>query len=342
MNSGYGHRRSLKAKSLSAPLRPWQRAHFNAYAWAPSLAVPLPEGSSFPSGPIAISHAFTGLAGTAIALLGRWLFLQYLDPDSRLRLVNFAAAWWPFVFSVLVAFIPDMRKAHWGWRTSVVAAGFMYSILLWHQQGIQMEASRSELSQAVETAVDRSNEHSDKSMSELRSGMTELMDKMSDEIGSTISGSTSSLAESLGRMPSVDTKAELKSTFMPFSGLLQKSQFPIEEITLSRNDDGSITVPFSIMNISPNNAAEQVELWIEICSKCTFISDPDRFRRLEGMSANMRYRRLGTINAGLTMERMTAAIEVPQNTRRFAVRFRHSCTNCGTLIIEEPFYVVIN
>src|SRR5690349_11578322 len=46
------------ASWLPSAVGPWHAAHFFAKISAPCLAVPLPGGSSFPSGPIAMSQAW--------------------------------------------------------------------------------------------------------------------------------------------------------------------------------------------------------------------------------------------------------------------------------------------
>src|ERR1035441_5305615 len=74
-----------------------------------------------------------------------WASAHRHDPDIDLKLTNFLAAFWPFAISVFAAFIPDLEKIDKMrpiWRIGIVAAGLMYSLILWHQQSVALDSSR--------------------------------------------------------------------------------------------------------------------------------------------------------------------------------------------------------
>ena len=105
----------------------------------------------------------------AVAILGcaavfMWTFLHPQDPDQQYKIVNFLSAWFPFAISIIIALIPDLGtrvKKGWVWRLGVITAGFTYSYLLWHQQGLNLDVSRKDQEKVVTDAVTKANQHTD-------------------------------------------------------------------------------------------------------------------------------------------------------------------------------------
>jgi len=62
-----------------------------------------------------------------VALAAFFLFLYWNNP----HFVNLAAVLLPTAFSLLLAFVPDLRKAHLFWRLGIVVLGLIGSAVLW-------------------------------------------------------------------------------------------------------------------------------------------------------------------------------------------------------------------
>lgn len=120
-------------------------------------------------------------------LASRWMYLHRTERDFWLLLANFIVVLLPFAFSIFFAFVPDMKTKHIALRISVVVVGIAFSVVLWEQQKLAMDASARDQKEAIEKAVSKSNEHTD-----------EKFGKFKGEIESDINKSTSSLNESIG------------------------------------------------------------------------------------------------------------------------------------------------
>ena len=84
------------------------------------------------------------------------MFLHWDDP----RLINDTVACIPVVLTIVIAFVPNLSKAHTIWRIGIVAVGLAWSILLWKQQ---VQAGHDQ-ENAMARVLKEANEHSDKQM----------------------------------------------------------------------------------------------------------------------------------------------------------------------------------
>jgi len=110
--------------------------------------------------PLMVAGAGFGLCACAYLVCG--LFLYWNSPE----LINFLAAWIPFVLSVLFAFVPAGKEMKhewmkWSWRGGVVAIGFFWSVMLWHQQDLNSQTSAAQTQGALGSAVSQANSHAD-------------------------------------------------------------------------------------------------------------------------------------------------------------------------------------
>jgi hypothetical protein len=79
------------------------------------------------------------------------------------------AAWISFVLSF--AFVPEHKMSTTKkilWRSGVIAVGFIWSVVLWHQQVITDKTAKEDQERIVTKAVTQSNEHSDKQIGAVR------------------------------------------------------------------------------------------------------------------------------------------------------------------------------
>src|ERR1022692_1354441 len=101
--------------------------------------------------------SFIGIATVvfcALIWLCRGMYVYWDDP----KIVNFLAAWIPLVLSILVAFVPEHQmtvKKKIMWRGSVILVGFIWSVVLWHQQDITDRIARADQERMVTNAVIR-------------------------------------------------------------------------------------------------------------------------------------------------------------------------------------------
>jgi hypothetical protein len=94
------------------------------------------------------------------------------EPDFALKLTNFAVVLLPFAFSILFAFVPDMRTKHIAWRILVIVIGVGFSCLVWEQQQLSTQAARKDQQDAINIAVNEANKHSDSQIGAVRGDLT--------------------------------------------------------------------------------------------------------------------------------------------------------------------------
>jgi hypothetical protein len=160
------------------------------------------------------------VAACAIIWMSRGIYVYWNDG----RIVNFLAAWIPFVLSILLAFVPEREMTTIKkllWRSSVIAVGFAWSVVLWHQQVIADQQAKSDQQQIVADAVGKSNQHSDQQIGAVRtdvqgvkSDMQAVKRDLENKFGEAISKSTSSLSESIVKAGKPEL-AHVQFTFWP-------------------------------------------------------------------------------------------------------------------------------
>jgi hypothetical protein len=97
------------------------------------------------------------------------------------KIVNFVAAWIPFVLSLLLAFVLEHKMGtpkRILWRTGVIAVGFIWSAVLWHSQVITGRTANEDRKGILRQAVVESNQHSDQQIRQVRSVVQGLRDDM--------------------------------------------------------------------------------------------------------------------------------------------------------------------
>jgi hypothetical protein len=279
-------------------------------------------------------------------IIARWLFLHWGEPDLLLILINFGVAWLPFGVSILVAFVPDMRKAHPLWRTAIIAAGLVYSLLLFKQQVLQMDAYRNDQAtnqRSISQALQKANEHTDVEIGHVRNdvqsvkgdvgGVRHDLQETKDSMVKGLTESTSTITTSLGKLGKPDQPE--KSTMVFSLWPLENPDDPPTLVkSLSPDKDGIITVDFVFANTS-NTRAENMDIWIEICKKCEFAVEPPGFDKPAGTIEQTRHRIIPGLNPGTTFEKSEIKIK-PQTTfgwralgTYFEIGFRYSCQTCG-------------
>lgn len=280
--------------------------------------------------PLLIVSGAGGAACIVLALI-RGLYIYWADP----KVVNFLAAWIPFVISVFVAFVPDhemSKKRKVLWRASVIAIGFLWSGVLWHQQIVDENAVVADQSQIVIQA----NKHSDAQFGEVERDLHDTrsdLESRIDKVPSLLSATESHLDVSIGKVGTAP-RARLQVSFWPHPG----ENMPVDTAFLSPLD-GVYQVPITVKNIS-DTEAKDVDLWVTLCDACSFAQEPVGFDRPQGMNELTRHKSISSLNPGVTFEKTVIPVELPLNFQRFVIGVSYSCATCGKASPTENLTII--
>jgi len=278
-----------------------------------------------------------GPLASIIIVVWRWIYLHEGEEDFGLMLANYAVAWLPFAISILIAFVPDMRKAHIAWRVLVIFAGLTYSIVLFKQQILSMAAAKRDQERATRVAIEESNKHSDQKIGEVRQdvrGVKSDVQGVKKDLQDTVKKSTSSLSESIGKVGKPEPPQLAQLRFTLWTDTTSSEQFPLVTKTQLKTHEGSVTMEFTIQNIA-DVPAEDVELWIKICRDCRFAKEPEGFNHFKGQLEQDRHKGpVPRILSGIAIEKMTAEIIPPPVDNRFEVDLFYGCKNC--VVVTRP------
>jgi hypothetical protein len=275
------------------------------------------------------------LAGPVLAatiLVGRLAWAQRDNP----RFINYAVALIPVLISILIAFVPDLRRAHMAWRVAVIGIGIAWSILLWRQQLLSDRQQADELATVLKGANKQTEEqvgmvrddlkdartHSDQSIGAVRSdfktsivGVTDLISKTETDLNAAIS-----------KVGKPDPPEQPK---LQFSLWGDGKIFPLTTFALRPDKDGVFSVDFNFANIA-HVAASKIDFWVYVCDTCVFGKEPSGFDKPSGLDEHARHRLIpGFINAGAFFEKQTIAIKTTMPVPWFDLAFRYSCESCG-------------
>jgi hypothetical protein len=138
-------------------------------------------------------------------------------------------------------------------------------------------------------------------------------------------------------------KAELSFTFAPYPNT-QSDVAAVTEITLPRNEDGSVHIEFSILNLSAVDAIGAA-INVLICNGCQYAKEPQGLSRLAGMGERARFLSIHQLHAKEAYT--TVSIDVippPVVTTTFTMGIQYRCNTCvlrkevltGTIHIAPP------
>lgn len=276
---------------------------------------------------------YTSLFGPITSFLifvDRWVHLHKDEPEFPLLLINYTVAWLPFAFSILIAFVPDMRKLHKFWRALVILGGLTYSVILFKQQVLTIEANKRDQQSAIEQAVKQSNQHSDEQITVVRNdvkGVRDDVKSVKEDLGAQVSKSETTLSSSISKVgkPTIPDPPQLKvSLYTP--GLT-----PLLAGSTQLDKDGNFPVEFIFTNVS-DTAADTIDVWVSVCESCTFVSEPQGYGKPEGTNEHVRHRIVPVLNPGTSFEKtkllIKANVPFPNNIQ---IGFRYSCKNCGKI-----------
>jgi hypothetical protein len=283
----------------------------------------------------------------ALIWTGWGVYLYWND----VRLVNFLAAWIPFVLSILLAFVPEHEMTSTKkllWRSSVILVGLVWSIVLWHQQIVTDLVSREDSENMVANAVNKANAHSDPKIEAVQTevkgvktdvgGVKSDLRDTKDALSKMVSKSEYDITESLGKVgkPEPPELAKLR-----FSLVDEQVRDQGDNETLTIGSDGTYTVDFLVTNDS-NVQAENTDIWVHLCGLCTFAKEPEGFEHPAGEPANTRHRLIGSINGGVSFKKLTINFKTTALTPNVGIAFSEACKNCGKATRTKDFTLHLN
>ena len=285
-----------------------------------------------------------------------WLWTHWTDPDRDFKITNFLAAFYPVPLSVFIAFLPDMERSEKMrpvWRFGIVGAGLFYSLILWHQQAVNLASSRSDQQKIVAAAVQKSNDHADQQIEGVRKRLTDVSGHSDEQfeqvaehsdnqiavvrgdlknttkgISDLLSKTSVDLSSSISKVGKPDPPVPARLRFCPFSADCKATNpLPFYEQLLKPDKDGIFSVDVTMVNISLTTV-HAVDTWLDICRVCSFAKEPEGYSKLSGMSDQTRWKQIQLLNPGSALAKVPVEVKVPKEFESFDISGRYSCEVC--------------
>lgn len=256
--------------------------------------------------------------------------------------VNFLTAWIPFVLSVLLAFIPDAAlKTHSRivWRTGVILGGLLYSLLLWHQQSLALTKGMEAQRQLVSSAITSANAHTDQQIGSVRNDVRSVktdvqgikgdIQETQSAMSQVFSESAASITNSISKVgkPDPPEKAKVSFSLWPFYG----DSADLAN-SLTPDKDGVFTVDVTFRDVANTAAASNMDVWLDICSKCRYVSEPAGFDKPAGIDEHVRHLLIPLLNPGITFQKTSIRLRLEDDVRNapyFDIGFTYACQGCA-------------
>ena len=299
----------------------------------------VPEQSKRLSPRMALWVAGSSVAACALVWTGWGIRLYWND----VRLINFLAAWIPFVLSTLLAFVPEHKMTttkKWLWRCSVMLVGLSWSVVLWHQQVVTDATARKDQETIVTSAVSQANVHSDEQIGFVRKDVQGVKKDLGDtaqKLSDLFVKSENDLSTSIGKVGKPEPPELAKIEFH----LLDDKDSPTDNPTLHMESDGTYAVNFLVTNDS-NVQAESIDVWVHICGLCSFAKEPAGFEHPAGEMPDTRHVFIGSLNAGVSYKKLTINFNTTALTPNVGIAFSESCKNCGKVKRTSDFVLHLN
>jgi len=190
----------------------------------------------------------------------------------------------------------------------------------------------------TDTVVEGANRHTDSQVAMVRDDLKDAKQQIGmvrDDLKGTISTvselfkkTEDNLSVSIGKVGKPDPPTPphlLLSLWSPTTPMEQ----PLLETSLRPNADGVFSIEFSIANVPPTSAAHSVDVWIDICTECTFAKEPEGFDRPTGMPDQTRHMMINLLNPGVTLAKKTIEVKLNKPFLDFLIQLRYACDVCG-------------
>ena len=262
------------------------------------------------------------------------------------QIVNFLVNSTPTILSILFALFIDKDleiRTKKRWKIGIVACGIIWSILLWHRQTLADKQSNEQIQNAVNSAVQKSNEHSDQKFAPLQAQVTDLgknLDVTTKTISSALNKTTTDLDRSIGKVGKPEPPESAKLQFSLWKDKMLETDFPLTSERIKPDKDGSYQIQFIIINAS-SVKAEGVEMWVTICNPCSYTKEPEGFDRPNGIDEHVRHKHLRDLPPGAAV--FDNIINVNTNHAPIgpiAIHFTSTCDNCKKLENTGKFFII--
>jgi hypothetical protein len=287
---------------------------------------------------------FFGACLCAVVILGAIQFYRHRNDP---KLINYCVACIPVVLTILIAFVPDLRRAHMGWRLAIVGLGFIWSFLLWRQIVINSAADIAAQTNIVNDAVGKANNHSDDQFrsanqhADAKFGEVEKdVEGVSNDFNSGLKAATGDITAGLGKVGKPDPPSPPRLAFT-LTDTPPTTDAPVRSETIKPNADGTYSFKFNVSNVA-DVSGDQLEMWLTLCKVCEFVGEPKGSDHPPGELPRMRHFVLGSMNAGVGHGEVsvTFKVTVPEVARGpFGVTFAYACKICGKPH-NEPDYIL--
>jgi hypothetical protein len=162
-------------------------------------------------------------------------------------------------------------------------------------------------------------------LSGIESPPAEWMNKRLQELGEKWKVAEKPAPPSTSSSPSLPPKlARMQFSFWSYAPNAG-DVVPIKEITVPLHGN-SVTLDFTVGNVGEATALN-TDIWVRLCTACSYANEPDGFQRAKGMAESDRTRLIQRLSVGTYMEKMTVEV-VPPPVGDFNVDFISSCDTC--------------
>lgn len=241
------------------------------------------------------------------------------------------------------------------WRLSIVGVGMLYSLFLWHQQDLTDRANAKQTADAVNSAVKQANVHSDEQIGHVRDDVKEVrkdlqgsvnrddLNKTSSTITSSFSSTQTQLAAEIEKLKPIPAeRAKLQFSLYKEEMNNDPSSFPLLIETITAEPDGTFLVPVFFRNSATQQAVEGADIWLSICTVCSFASESSGLNKPTGSIDNMRHASFPLLNPKAFAEVITLHIKINASFPiRSQIGFRYSCKTCDPDGYNNPQYVTL-
>jgi len=281
----------------------------------------------------------------ALILLGTMWFFQ--QSHAANELLSWLVLVVPVLLGVVVIAVPakhEDERSHMRWRYILGLALIVYGGLAWVQQSRATNESLEDREKAIRDTAAQTSAEVSKTVGQQYEAMISDLNIQIEDLKKQLSMQAKDFAEQLkqtdtdlsGSISRVGT-TPIKYAQLQFSlwGEVAANQLPILDESILPDSDGTISVDFTVTNIS-DTAADSVDMWVYICDRCVFASEPSGFDKPSGMRDVERHKMFASLNPGVSLEKMTVKIKFPPfsagtqfvNTE---LDLKYSCATCGKM-----------
>jgi hypothetical protein len=116
---------------------------------------------------------------------------------------------------------------------------------------------------------------------------------------------------------------------------------PVTEKTLTRTEDGSLHIEFTVLNLTDIDALDG-EMTLQICDDCTFAKEPSEFKKLPGQDDHQRNKTFDRILSKVAFYTMSADINVSPLIRDIPIGMYFRCRTCVRQLGPERIMIHTN